>query len=117
MSTAGESGERLAHALIQVVEAARWEAKIKSVRELAARADMTHTSLNARMSGQVVFNARDIGALAHAFDMSPVELIVRAKKLAEESDRAANVSSISDADLAALPSAAEPQRRDDGTSE
>lgn len=86
MDTAREQGERLAAAMPDVIEQARWDAKIRSARALATQAGMTHTYLNARLSGEVVFTVRDLGALGAALGVDPADLLRRAVALANESD-------------------------------
>lgn len=81
MNEAREQGELLAAALAEVVEQARWEAKIRSPHDLAIRAGMTHTALYKRLSGEVKINARDLGALAYALGVSPAELVERAQEV------------------------------------
>ncbi|MBU2693844.1 hypothetical protein CCO04_01980 [Pimelobacter sp. 30-1] len=70
----------------EVIEQARWHAKIRSARALATQAGMTHTYLNARLSGEVVFTVRDLGALGVALGVDPAELLRRAAAFANESD-------------------------------
>ena len=84
MNEAREQGERLADAMIEVISQARWEAKIKSVRELARRAGMSHTALNSRLHGVAKFDTRDIGSLGLVLGLTPVELIERAQAIVAE---------------------------------
>jgi len=86
MNTAREHGERLNAAMPAVVEQARWNAKFRSVRALAEAAGMTHTYLNNRLSGSVIFSIRDLGALGHALGVPVAELLDRAKALADASE-------------------------------
>ncbi|WP_040319997.1 helix-turn-helix domain-containing protein [Aeromicrobium marinum] len=117
MNASRDHALRVAQELIGVIDQARWDARIGSVRELARRAGMTHTSLNKRMSGEVVFNVRDLAALGAAVGVHPAELITRAVDAA----LAGNVVQLHPepsydpltVDLANEPSAAEPERRDD----
>lgn len=118
MESTQDYAHRVAHALIGVIDQARWDARIGSVRELARRAGMTHTSLNKRMAGEVVFNVRDLTALGQALDVHPGDLLRRAQAAVEDgtavdtagpSDPASSVEH-----LRGLPSAANPKRRDTG---
>ncbi len=67
-----------------VIEQARWDAKLRSARALAAAAGMTHTYLNARLAGDIVFTVRDLGALGVALGVDPAELLRRAALIAAE---------------------------------
>lgn len=78
MNAAREHGERLAEAMPAVIEEARWAAKIRSPRDLALRAGMTHTYLYKRLSGEVIITVRDLGALGVALGVEPDELLRRA---------------------------------------
>jgi len=111
-----DHAQLVAAELITVVDQARWDARISSVRELARLAGMTHTSLNKRMTGQVVFNVRDLAALGGALGVSPAELLRRA---IEAAGTDADFPGVSDEPsslehLKGLPSAAAPKRRDTG---
>ena len=86
MNAARDQGERLATAVIEVVERARWDARIRSVRDLAIQAGMTHTYLYKRMAGKVTMTVRDLGALGAALGIEPAELVRRARALAEARD-------------------------------
>lgn len=83
MEDAKTRGTRLSAALAEVVRQARYDARIDSVRKLAQRAGMTHTMLNARLSGKTPFNAYDLGALSVPLGVSPTELVRRAQDLAD----------------------------------
>lgn len=79
--------QRIADALVDVIETARWDARISSLRGLAARAQMTHTALNARMRRETPFNVRDLAAVAAALGVEPNELLRRAVAAAGTRDR------------------------------
>lgn len=83
MNDAKEYGQRVAEAFVAVVENARWEAHIGSIRELARRSGMTHTALNSRMTGTTIFTVRDLAAISIAVEVSAVELVRRAKEIAD----------------------------------
>lgn len=118
MSETRAHAQRVAEELIAVIDQARWDARIASVRELARKADMTHTSLNKRMSGEVVFTVRDLVALGAALGVSSAELLRRAIEAAR-GGQVVNFPGVSD-DASSLdhlkgqPSAAAPKRRDTG---
>ncbi|KAB2806947.1 hypothetical protein F9L07_28355 [Pimelobacter simplex] len=86
MDAAREQGERLAAAMPAVIEQARWDAKLRSARALAAAAGMTHTYLNARLAGDIVFTVRDLGSLGVALGVDPAELLRRAAEIAALED-------------------------------
>lgn len=118
MDTSPEYAHRVARALIGVIDKARWDARIGSLRELSRKADMTHTALNKRMTGQVIFNVRDLVALSAPLGVSASELLRRAQDVVagghdldfeERSDRDRSLDH-----LRGLPSAAAPERRDTG---
>lgn len=44
---------------------------------------MTHTSLNARLNLSTPFTVKDLAVLAPVLDVEPVELLRRAKRLAD----------------------------------
>ena len=88
MNAAREYAERIADALVDVVEDARWDARIPSIRELASRAGMTHTALNKRMTRTTPFNVRDLAAVAVVLGLHPAELIRRAKAIVDGEDGA-----------------------------
>lgn len=79
MNLPREYAQRIADALVDVVEDARWEARISSVRELARRAGMTHTALNKRMNHETPFSVRDLAAVALVLEIHPAELLRLAK--------------------------------------
>lgn len=83
MTPKGIDPQRFAEAVADVVEAARWDARIKSVRELADRTDggMTHTSLNARFNKRTPFNVRDLAIIAPIIGVEPAEILRRARDL------------------------------------
>lgn len=64
--------------------------RITSLRELARRAGMTHTSVNVRLNGdsrtgkKVPINTRDLAALGDALEVDPAQLLSRAARLAVE---------------------------------
>ena len=78
--------ERFAAAVADVVEQARWEARIGSIRELAGLSGMTHTALNARKAYKTPYTVRDLAALAPALKIEPVEILRRARLLLEAVD-------------------------------
>lgn len=86
VNDARDYGERLAAAMPEVIESARWEAKIRSPRDLAIRSGMTHTSLYKRLNGEVTMTVRDLGALGVALGIEPAELLRRAATLVEEAE-------------------------------
>lgn len=72
---------RFALAVASAVDGLRWEKRFRSYRALALKAGMTHTYLNARMSGSTPFNVIDIAALANAFEVTPDDIFERALEL------------------------------------
>lgn len=89
--------QRVADALVDVVDSARWEARISSIRDLAARAEMTHTALNKRMRRETPFNVRDLAAIGRALEIEPNELLRRAvAKVAAENGVTAELGSASE---------------------
>lgn len=94
MNEAREYGERVAAALAEVIEEARWAARIRSANDLAARAGMTHTYLYKRLSGEVTINVRDLGSLAEVLGVGAAELVQRAVDRAEASDPAATLGAV-----------------------
>ncbi|SDC44790.1 helix-turn-helix domain-containing protein [Nocardioides lianchengensis] len=84
MTSPREYAQRVADALVDVIEDARWQARIGSLRDLATRAGMTHTALNKRMRHETPFNVRDLAAVAAVLDIHPAELLTRAKALVDE---------------------------------
>lgn len=77
MNQARDYGEALNAAMIEVIEQARWEQKVRSIRALAEKAGMTHTYLNARLNGATPFSMRDLGALSYALDIPLNALLAR----------------------------------------
>lgn len=74
--------ERFAAAVAEVVEQARWDARIGSIRELARLSGMTHTALNARANNQTPYTVRDLAALAPHLKLEPAEVLKRARLIA-----------------------------------
>jgi transcriptional regulator with XRE-family HTH domain len=81
---------------------------------------------NPRTGKRVEITVPDLKRIAGALDLDPIDLMTRARDAASSGDdlaarRASRVSDpapiVTDADLAKLPAAAEPKRRDDGTRE
>lgn len=81
--------QRFSEAVVQEIWNEMGRQRIRSLRELARRAGMTHTSLNARMgidsrTGKpVVLNVRDIAAIGDALGVEPGALIKRAFEAAD----------------------------------
>lgn len=78
MNQPREYGQRLNAAMIEAIDRARWDAKIRSARALAERAGMTHTYLNQRLNGVTPFTVRDLGAIAYALGVTPDDLLMAA---------------------------------------
>jgi len=117
MNEARDHAQRVAAELIGIIDQARWDARISSVRELARQAGMTHTALNKRMSGEVVFNVRDLAALGEVLGVTPAELLTRAVQAVDRDNVTHLRPKTSGAPLSVdveEPSAAEPERRDEG---
>lgn len=70
-----------AQAVARVIEDARWEARIKSVRELERRAGFSNGTLAQRFKEGVPFNVRDLAQVAAVLDVSPGELVLRAERI------------------------------------
>ncbi|HXH77280.1 helix-turn-helix domain-containing protein [Nocardioides sp.] len=86
MDTPPLDAERFSAAVAEAVENLRWEKRFRSARQLALAASMTHTYLNARLSGSVPFNVADIAALANTFDVRPDFIFDRAFELMVSED-------------------------------
>ncbi len=80
---------------------------------------------NPRTGKRVELTISDLAALADAMGLDPIDLVRRAREIAESSDNvvvgrfgrtdsSAPASTVSDEELYDEPSAAEPERRDDG---
>lgn len=80
MNDAKIYARRFADAVAEVVEAARWDAHIKSIRELARLSGMTHTSLNKRHTKSTPYTVRDLAAMAPALKVEPMEILRRARE-------------------------------------
>lgn len=73
-----DRGYAVAAELPRVISDARHDARIDSLRDLARRAGMSHTYLNARMREGWKFTAADIVALGEVMGVGAVELLRRA---------------------------------------
>lgn len=71
--------QRFADAVAEVVEEARWDARIPSIRELARLSGMTHTALNARAKKSTPYTVKDLAVLAPALKVEPLEIVRRAR--------------------------------------
>ncbi|MBB3040971.1 hypothetical protein [Nocardioides soli] len=81
-----EYGREVNDALPRVIEEARWDARISSVRELARLAGFkSHTLLNQRMRGAVAFTVPDLVAVGRVVGVPAIELLRRAKDVADGS--------------------------------
>lgn len=76
---------RFSEAVVQEIWNEMGRQRITSLRELARRAGMTHTSINVRMNGdsrtgkQVTLNVRDLAAIGNALGVEPGRLVDRAQ--------------------------------------
>lgn len=80
---------RFSEAVVQEIWNELGRQRITSLRELARRAGMTHTSVIVRLNGdsrtgkKVVINVRDLAAFGQALGVEPAEFVARAKAALE----------------------------------
>lgn len=68
-------------AVTRVIEDARWQAHIKSVRELERRAGLSNGYLGTRFDGGTPFNMRDLAKIGPVIGLAPADIVERAERI------------------------------------